>query len=72
VGFIDVEDMTDTDLIIATIEGELEGANHHSMVNLPGALFIQFIADFPDTCEQDLTKFAHTIRKAIVNDILHI
>lgn len=63
VGFIDTEDMTGTDLILAAIEGELEGANHHSMVNLPGALFTQFKADFPDTCEQDLTRFAHTIKK---------
>lgn len=72
VGFIDVEDFTDTDLIIDAIEGELEGANRHSMVNLPGALFTQYKADFPDTREQDLIKFAHTIRKVMVNDILHI
>lgn len=72
VGFTDIEDIIDTDLIIAAIEGELEGDNHHSMVNLPSALFAQFKADFPDICEQDLARFAHTIRKAIVNDILHI
>lgn len=68
--FVDIEDITDVDLIIATIEGELEGANYHSMVNLPGALFTQFKTDFSDTSEQDLTKFAHTIRKGI-NDILY-
>lgn len=72
VGFIDIEDMIDTDLIIAAIAGELEGAYHHAMINFPGALFTQFKVDFPDTCEQDLARFAHTIRKAIVNDILHI
>ncbi len=71
VGFIDIENITDTDLIIAAIEGELESVNYHTMVNLPGALFTQFKVDFPVISEQDLTKFAHTIRKAIVNDLLH-